>query len=184
MSVRADVAALLVVVLGIASAATAQQAPRIGGPASAPAPSLSFSSNRSAAAPPAAKYEDSVSQRSFVLDRSGDETLMKFDDSPEVYALRATTAQRGDDFLRNDAGELMLRVTEAGQRHRLCRRQDGRSGGYCGRRRPAQCARHVGFADPERQGRGAKASARSPDMTSPFSAPVNSPATRSGPPTP
>jgi hypothetical protein len=31
-----------------------------------------------------------------------------------VFALRATTAQRGDNFLRNDAGDLMLRVTEAG----------------------------------------------------------------------
>lgn len=99
------VAAVLAVAAGVPFGANAQQPPP---------PTLSFSNSRATSIPPAAKYEDSVSQRSFVLDRSGDETLMKFDDSPEVYALRATTAQRGDDFLRNDAGELMLRVTEQG----------------------------------------------------------------------
>jgi hypothetical protein len=104
--------AVLALALGFASAANAQQA----APRSAPAPTapLGFTASRASAPPPAAKYEDSVSQRSFVLDRSGDGPLLKFDDSPEVYALRATSAQRGDDFLRNDAGDLMLRVTEAG----------------------------------------------------------------------
>lgn len=59
-------------------------------------------------------YEDSATRRRFVLDRSGAEPLLKFEDSPEVYALRATTAQRGDDFLRSDTGSLILRVTELG----------------------------------------------------------------------
>lgn len=60
------------------------------------------------------KYEDAATQRSFVVDRTGDETLMRMEDSPEVFALRSTTAQRGDAFLRNDTGQLMLRVTEQG----------------------------------------------------------------------
>lgn len=80
----------------------------------ADASALSLSALRRAVNPGAAKYEDTVSQRSFVLDRSGDEPLIKFEDSPEVYALRSTTAQRGDAFLRSDAGELILRVTELG----------------------------------------------------------------------
>lgn len=105
----------LAMALGFAPAASAQQAPPGAAPP-APAPVLRFSSaaTRGLTPPPTAKYEDSVSQRSFVLDRSGAGPLLKFDDSPEVFALRATTAQRGDDFLRNDAGDLMLRVTEAG----------------------------------------------------------------------
>ncbi|MDZ4761362.1 MAG: DUF4908 domain-containing protein [Alphaproteobacteria bacterium] len=79
------------------------------------APALSYSTSRANSGPPgSAKYEDTASQRSFVLDRSTGDALMKFDDSPEVYALRATTAQRGDAFLRSDAGELVLRVTELG----------------------------------------------------------------------
>jgi hypothetical protein len=105
--------ALLALALGFASTANAQRAV----PRTVPAPSapLGFTASASrASAPPAAKYEDTVSQRSFVLDRSGDGPLLKFDDNPEVFALRATTAQRGDNFLRNDAGDLMLRVTEAG----------------------------------------------------------------------
>ncbi len=107
--------AVLALALGFASTANAQQA----GPRSAPAPApppigFTASPSRASSPPPAAKYEDSVSQRSFVLDRSGVGPLLKFDDSPEVFALRATSAQRGDDFLRNDAGDLMLRVTEAG----------------------------------------------------------------------
>jgi hypothetical protein len=106
--------ALLALALGFAPTANAQQATTKSVPAPAPRMGFTAAPSRASAPPPAAKYEDSVSQRSFVLDRSGDGPLLKFDDSPEVFALRATTAQRGDDFLRNDAGDLMLRVTEAG----------------------------------------------------------------------
>jgi hypothetical protein len=49
-----------------------------------------------------------------VLERSESGALLKLDDSPEVLSLRATTAQRGDAFLRSDAGRLVLRVTELG----------------------------------------------------------------------
>lgn len=63
-------------------------------------------------------YEDAVTQRRFVLDRSSGEPLLQFQNDPnfgsEVLALRATSAQRGDDFLRSDTGRLMLRVTENG----------------------------------------------------------------------
>ncbi len=72
----------------------------------------SFASQRRA--PKSTRYEDTATQREFVLDQSGDEVLMKFADDPEVMALQSTTAQRGDAFLRSDSGELMLRVTEMG----------------------------------------------------------------------
>ncbi len=62
----------------------------------------------------ARRYEDTASRRAFILDRRGDEVLLKFEDSPEVYVLRATTAQRGDAFLRSADGKLVLRVTEMG----------------------------------------------------------------------
>lgn len=98
-----------VLVVGPNRTADAQQpAPR---PESSGA-SLS-SVNRAGAHGPV-MYEDTATRRRFVLDRSGAEPLLKFDDDPEVFALRSTTAQRGDDFLRSDAGRLVLRVTELG----------------------------------------------------------------------
>lgn len=62
----------------------------------------------------AALYRDSASQNVFVLDRTGDAALMKFANSPEVKALNAATGPRGDTFLRDDSGRLILRVTELG----------------------------------------------------------------------
>jgi hypothetical protein len=99
------------IAFGFVLPATAQQAPPHA-PQPPPAPVMSYAKSRPAAPPGVARYEDLATQRSFTLDLSGEDALMKFDDSPEVYALRATTAQRGDTFLRSDAGELMLRVTE------------------------------------------------------------------------
>lgn len=52
--------------------------------------------------------------QSFVLDRSGPRTLMRFDRSPEVWVLRPQPAPRGDMILRNDAGDQILRVTPDG----------------------------------------------------------------------
>jgi len=89
-----------------ASAQGAPQAERRGPPA--------FSGSRQAAPAGTARYEDSASRRSFVLEHSESGVLLKLDDSPEVLSLRATTAQRGDAFLRSDAGRLVLRVTELG----------------------------------------------------------------------
>jgi hypothetical protein len=66
-----------------------------------------------AAAPPIARY---VSQAGdgFILDRSQARPLLKFDDSPEVWALRAHPAPRGDVIYKNDLGEPMLRATRLG----------------------------------------------------------------------
>jgi Domain of unknown function (DUF4908) len=96
-------------VVGDAPTAIAQQ---VKPAAPAPAASMNYTKSRAAAPPGVARYEDMATQRSFTLDLSGGDALMKFDDSPEVYVLRGTTAQRGDTIFRSDAGELMLRVTE------------------------------------------------------------------------
>jgi hypothetical protein len=57
-----------------------------------------------------------VSERgqSFVLDRSGPRTLMRFERSTEVWVLRPQPAPRGDVILRNDAGDQVLRITPNG----------------------------------------------------------------------
>ncbi len=95
-----------------ASAQQARQAPPVSDRPDSSA--FGFSSTRRSAANKSARYEDTATQREFVLDQTGDEVLMKFEDDPEVMALQSTTAQRGDAFLRSDSGELMLRVTEMG----------------------------------------------------------------------
>lgn len=50
----------------------------------------------------------------FVLDRSGSTSLLRFDRSVETWALRSSAAPRGDVLYRNDAGQLVLRVTPDG----------------------------------------------------------------------
>jgi hypothetical protein len=101
-------AALTAALLGFSAPAFAQQPP--------PAPSASFAPNASdrAAAQSATRYEDVTSQRSFVLEQRGREAIVKYEDSPEVMVLEAIPAQRGDTFLRNDAGQVMFRLTEQG----------------------------------------------------------------------
>lgn len=66
-----------------------------------------------AMSPPVARY---VSQdgHGFVLDRSQPRPLLKFDDSPEVWALRPHPAPRGDIIYKNDLGEPVLRATRLG----------------------------------------------------------------------
>lgn len=54
------------------------------------------------------------SGQGFVLDRSESTPLLRFDRSVETWALRPTPAPRGDVLYRNDAGELVLRVTADG----------------------------------------------------------------------
>src|SRR5688500_18964728 len=63
--------------------------------------------------PPVAR---DVSQEgdAFVLDRSQPRPLLKFDDSPEVWALRPHPAPRGDVIYKNDLGEPVLRATRLG----------------------------------------------------------------------
>jgi hypothetical protein len=50
----------------------------------------------------------------FVLDRSSGRVLLKFDNSPEVWALQAHPAPRGDIIYKNDLGEPVLRATRLG----------------------------------------------------------------------
>jgi hypothetical protein len=69
--------------------------------------------SRQQGAPPVARYvaEDGAS---FVIDRSQGRVLLKFDDSPEVWALQAQAAPRGDVIYKNDLGEPVLRATRLG----------------------------------------------------------------------
>lgn len=69
--------------------------------------------DRRAPAPPVARYVSGEGSR-FVLDRSGNVVLMKFEDSQEVFALSTTQAPRGDVIYRNDLGEPVLRATRLG----------------------------------------------------------------------
>ncbi len=51
----------------------------------------------------------------FVLDRqSRDVALVRFEDSPEVWALTAAPGPRGDIIFKNDVGEPVLRATRMG----------------------------------------------------------------------
>lgn len=64
--------------------------------------------------PPVARYI-TVQGQAFVLDRvSAAQVLLKFDSSPEVWALEASPAPGGAILFRNDAGETVLRQTRLG----------------------------------------------------------------------
>jgi hypothetical protein len=52
--------------------------------------------------------------RLFTLDRTQPVPMLKFEDSPEVFALQASMAPRGDVIYRNDLGEPVLRATRLG----------------------------------------------------------------------
>jgi hypothetical protein len=64
-------------------------------------------------APPVARYvtEDGDA---FTLDRTQPKPLLKFDNSFEVWALKAQPAPRGDTIYKNDLGEPVLRATRLG----------------------------------------------------------------------
>ncbi len=63
--------------------------------------------------PPVARYV-SEDGRVFVLDRTQGRPLLKFEDSPEVWALQSMPAPRGDVIYKNDLGEPVLRATRLG----------------------------------------------------------------------
>ena len=63
--------------------------------------------------PEVARYVSDEGQ-SFVLDRSTPTPLLRFEDSPEVFALSPQPAARGDMIYRDDEGEPVLRVTKLG----------------------------------------------------------------------
>jgi Domain of unknown function (DUF4908) len=65
-------------------------------------------------APPVGRYRDDDGDPAFVLDRSSSVTLVRFEDSPEIWMLTAQPAPRGDMIYRNDVGEPMLRATRLG----------------------------------------------------------------------
>jgi hypothetical protein len=96
-------AAVVCAVLGFANAAAAQSLRELFG--GGPAHDLS--------GPPVARYV-SEDGDSFVLDLSHPRPLLKFDDSPEVWALQAQPAPRGDVIYKNDVGQPVLRATRLG----------------------------------------------------------------------
>jgi hypothetical protein len=63
--------------------------------------------------PTVARYV-SEDGESFILDRSQGRALLKFDNSPEVWALQPHPAPRGDIIYKNDLGEPVLRQTRLG----------------------------------------------------------------------
>lgn len=63
--------------------------------------------------PPVGRYVSEEGAR-FTLDRSTSRPLLKFDDSPEIYALQPQPAPRGDVIYKNDLGEPVLRATRLG----------------------------------------------------------------------
>jgi hypothetical protein len=65
------------------------------------------------AAPPVARFSEDEGG-GFVLDRTHHPALLKFDDSPEVWAVSASRGPRGDVLFRNDIGDILLRVTKVG----------------------------------------------------------------------
>ncbi|WP_293355852.1 DUF4908 domain-containing protein [Phenylobacterium sp.] len=65
------------------------------------------------AGPPIARYV-SEEGRVFILDRTQPVTMLKYEDSPEVWALAPNPAPRGDTIYKNDLGEPVLRATRLG----------------------------------------------------------------------
>jgi hypothetical protein len=66
------------------------------------------------ATPNVARYQVDAGE-SFVLDASpGKPTLLKFEDSPEIWALHATPGPRGDVIYKNDMDEPVVRATRLG----------------------------------------------------------------------
>ena len=56
----------------------------------------------------------SDSGEAFLLDRSGQRLLLRFERREETWVLRPTAAPRGDVIYRNDAGQQIMRVTPGG----------------------------------------------------------------------
>jgi hypothetical protein len=77
-------------------------------------------------APTIARYVDEGGSTAFVLDRSSLVTLLRFDDSPEIWVLTPHPGPGGDVIYKNDMGEPVLRATKLGG---LTLFTDGRPGG-------------------------------------------------------
>jgi Domain of unknown function (DUF4908) len=72
-------------------------------------------SDTNAATPQAISFSTEMRNLRFVLDRSQPRfVLLRFDGDPEIWALTSHWGPRGDEFLRNDVGEVMVRITSLG----------------------------------------------------------------------
>jgi hypothetical protein len=68
-----------------------------------------------AASPQAVSFRTDVQNLRFVLDRSQPRiVLLRFEGDTEIWALTSHWGPRGDEFLRNDVGEVMVRITSLG----------------------------------------------------------------------
>ena len=72
-----------------------------------------FSSGRNAIAPPVARYV-AGDERAFVLDRSGQTPLLKFEDSAEVWVLKPAPGPRGDVIYKDELGRQVIRASRLG----------------------------------------------------------------------
>jgi hypothetical protein len=70
---------------------------------------------KNAPAPQAVLYETPVAQVRFVLDRSNPrQPLLRFEGENEIWALSVVRGPRGDDILKTDTDETLLRITALG----------------------------------------------------------------------
>jgi hypothetical protein len=68
---------------------------------------------RRSAVPPIARYL-SESGVGFTFDRTAPRPLLRFEDSSEIWVLRAEAGPRGDTLYKNDTGRVVLRDTKIG----------------------------------------------------------------------
>jgi len=69
---------------------------------------------RAERAPAVARYVSADGARSFVLDLTGPDPLLKYDDSDEILVLSAVPTARNDTIFKGDDGAVVLRRTAAG----------------------------------------------------------------------
>lgn len=106
-------AAWVAVIAGLLSLAGAMGA-ALTASGEEPTPTLKDALLRNQVQAEAALYETVDSARVFVLDRTRQPPLLQFRDSFEVIALTRVPAARGDELLRTDTGEDLVRVTALG----------------------------------------------------------------------
>lgn len=70
-------------------------------------------SERQATPPPVARYVSDTGE-GFILDRSNERTLLRFENSPEIWVLQPQIGPRGDVIYKNDIGQVLLRATRVG----------------------------------------------------------------------
>ena len=107
-NLRSICAAVVCATLGFATSASAQSLHDLLFGHGQPTPP-----GREAGGPPVARYV-SEDGDTFTLDLTQDQALLKFENSPEVWALQPHPAPRGDVIYKNDLGEPVLRATRLG----------------------------------------------------------------------